>query len=326
MPAKNAAIYLNECLDSIINQTIHSWELIVANDHSTDNTPEILRDYQDKDKRITVLENQGNGIIEALRTAYAHSNGSYITRMDADDIMLPKKLEALLKIVQGQKAKRVAVGKVKYFSNGALGQGFIRYADWLNGLGDDNSHFDEIFKECVIPSPAWMCSRENLDLINAFDESRYPEDYDLCFRFCTHGFETRSTDEIVHRWRDYPDRTSRTDEHYKDHRFVELKMHYFNHYFIDHSKALVLWGTGKTAKKMALSLNAKGIKYRWVTDNTKKIGHNIYGCIVEHFSIIDSLQEAQILVRVANNEEQLKIKDYLRSASLRSDFQVYYFC
>ncbi len=327
MPAKNAAKYLEECLDSIVNQSVQNWELLVVDDHSTDNTIEILNEYRDRDPRVSVWKNEGKGIIDALRTAFRKASGNFITRMDADDIMSMHKLRNLFELVKEVTHPCVAVGKVEYFSEGILGDGFKQYAEWLNGLGENHvKHFDEIFKECVIPSPAWMCSRDHLQMIGAFDESRYPEDYDLCFRFCVHNFEVRKTKDLVHHWRDYPERTSRNDEHYKDHRFLDLKMYYFINHFKANDRPLVIWGTGKTAKKIALSLNENGITYHWVTDNSKKIGHNIYGTIVEHFSKVKELNDAQVIVRVANKEEQQQIKDFLEKLKLEKKLDVYYFC
>ena len=95
MPVKNADQFLEECLNSIVQQSFSDWELIAIDDHSTDSSYEILGEYQKKDGRIKVFKNQKNGIIHALRGALERSNGSYITRMDADDIMANIKLEEL---------------------------------------------------------------------------------------------------------------------------------------------------------------------------------------------------------------------------------------
>jgi len=92
MPVKNTATFLKTCLNSILQQTELYWELIAIDDHSTDTTWQILQDFAKKDKRIKVLQNNGKGIIDALRLAYKNSQGQLITRMDSDDIMRPEKL------------------------------------------------------------------------------------------------------------------------------------------------------------------------------------------------------------------------------------------
>ena len=95
MPVKNAQPFLTDCIKSILSQTETDWELVAVNDGSTDNSKAILEQFAQADKRIHVLENNGAGIIAALRLAYSKSQGNLITRMDADDIMPPIKLETL---------------------------------------------------------------------------------------------------------------------------------------------------------------------------------------------------------------------------------------
>ena len=93
MPVKNAALFLRECLDSIVNQEESNFELIAVDDHSTDSSLKILEEYQKKDPRIQVYKNKEHGIIAALRLAYKKSSGILITRMDSDDIMSLHKLK-----------------------------------------------------------------------------------------------------------------------------------------------------------------------------------------------------------------------------------------
>ena len=93
IPAKNEADFIEECLESILKQSIGNWEAIIVDDHSIDQTGKIVRDFTKKDNRFHLFANEGIGIINALRTAFNHSQGEFITRMDADDVMYPKKLE-----------------------------------------------------------------------------------------------------------------------------------------------------------------------------------------------------------------------------------------
>ncbi|RMF25197.1 MAG: glycosyltransferase, partial [Bacteroidetes bacterium] len=172
------------------------------------------------DNRIKVLQNEQKGIAPALRLAFEHSRGSLITRMDADDLMLPAKLETLAGLLEATGPGHVATGGVSYFAEGKkLGAGYRQYAEWLNGLAAIGLHFREIYRECVIPSPCWMAQREDLVRIGAFTEDTYPEDYDLCFRMYHGGLKVVSVPEPLHQWRDHPRRTSRNSEVYRDNRF-----------------------------------------------------------------------------------------------------------
>ena len=64
IPVYNVEEYLEECLESIVNQSFKDFEVICVNDGSTDNSLEILQKYAEKDKRFKVLnqENQGQGV------------------------------------------------------------------------------------------------------------------------------------------------------------------------------------------------------------------------------------------------------------------------
>lgn len=101
MPVRNAAPFLPACLDSILKQTHTNWELLALDDHSTDNSLEILRSYQKKDKRIKVFTNKKQlGVSKTANKLIKQAKSKWIARMDADDIMLPKRLEFQLKTLQ----------------------------------------------------------------------------------------------------------------------------------------------------------------------------------------------------------------------------------
>ena len=85
-PIYNTQKYLNRCLDSLINQTLKDIEIICINDCSTDNSLEILKEYQNKDKRIKIInlkENKKQGY--ARNIALNEANGEYIGFIDSDD-------------------------------------------------------------------------------------------------------------------------------------------------------------------------------------------------------------------------------------------------
>ena len=75
MAIKDTAIYLPECLDSILAQTYPNWELIAVNDHSTDETPQVLEAYAKKDSRIRVYHSDTPKLIPTLQYGYRYVNG-----------------------------------------------------------------------------------------------------------------------------------------------------------------------------------------------------------------------------------------------------------
>jgi len=91
MPAYNAAKYLREAVESVLQQTFTNFELLIINDGSTDETAETALSFADR--RITVVNCEHKGVANALNTGLKLANAPLIARFDADDICLPNRLE-----------------------------------------------------------------------------------------------------------------------------------------------------------------------------------------------------------------------------------------
>lgn len=94
MPVYNAGAYLVKSIQSILNQTYTNFEFIIVDDASIDNSRKILERFARKDKRITLMRNLKNmGVSITVKKAIAKAKGSYLARMDADDIARSDRLE-----------------------------------------------------------------------------------------------------------------------------------------------------------------------------------------------------------------------------------------
>ncbi|MEX0314567.1 MAG: glycosyltransferase family 2 protein [Allomuricauda sp.] len=326
IPFKNTAHFLPECLDSILDQDYPYWEVLAVDDHSEDESWDVLTSYTKKDSRIKVLPNQGHGIIPALRTAYSHSTGAFVTRMDSDDIMKSNRLSSMANSLAEYGSGHVSVGQVKYFSDRGISNGYERYEKWLNHLTSSGTNYTEIYKECVIPSPCWMTSRENLDFCGAFGPDRYPEDYDLTFRFYEKDLKIIPCNEILHLWRDYDNRTSRTHEHYAQNYFLDIKLYYFLKLDRDQNRPLTIWGAGFKGKTIAKRLVEQKIDFTWLCDNPQKIGKKIYGKELVHFTTLEKLKNPQSVVTVANEQAQTEIRDFFAAIGQNPMQDYFFFC
>lgn len=312
IPCKNAEPFLKECLDSILAQTYTNWEVIFCNDHSEDNSLEIALKFAALDKRFVCLNNAGNGIIDALNTAYNRSKGNFITRMDADDIMPPQKLQVLTNLLNLQPDDCVATGKVKYFTKGTIQLGFKNYEHWLNQLINFDNHWEEIYKECVIPSPCWMMKRAVFEKIGAFKSTQYPEDYDLVWRMFLNQLRVVSSKEILHLWRDHALRASRNLEVYKSQTYFDLKIGYMMKTKQFNDTNIFLWGAGKKGKALAKILGSNNINFEWYSNNPKKIGFNIYEKIIQNTRHIPTSKiKPKILIAVSNASQLAEICSFL---------------
>ncbi|HKK75124.1 MAG TPA: glycosyltransferase family 2 protein [Saprospiraceae bacterium] len=313
MPVYNAAPYLEECLESILSQTFPDWVLWAVDDFSTDNSASILEAFAKKDSRIRPLPNTDKGIIPALRTAFAKSTGQLLTRMDADDKMPVQKLALMQAAMRKAGRGHLATGRVQYFSQKGIQDGYRRYEQWLNHLVHEDRHYEEIYRECVIPSPAWMVYREDLLRCEAFKPNRYPEDYDLVFRFYQYGLKVIPIPELLHYWRDHRDRSSRTMAQYANQSYFKLKIPWFLTLDREAGRPLVLWGAGNKGKQVAKMLLQTEEDFRWVCDNQAKIGLDIYGLRMQHYQAITQMDDPQVLVLVSNPEDQVLIREQLEA-------------
>ena len=325
-PFKNTETFLAECLDSIISQTYTNWELLIVDDASTDNSYDLVNSYSVKDERIKLIKNNGNGIIDALRLAFENSKGEYITRMDSDDVMPKNKLKVLVHSLMRYGKQHVAVGKVNYFSEEGISNGYERYEKWLNDLTQEGANYSEIYKECVIPSPCWMIHRDDLITCDAFNPNIYPEDYDLTFRFYKYGMKCIPCDQVLHHWRDYSTRTSRTHEHYAQNYFLDIKLHYFLELDYDPNRILTVWGAGFKGKHIAKMLKKRKMPFIWICNNPKKIGKHIYKIELHSFKYLNELENPQSIVTVANERSQTRIKAYFKEQQMFPMKDYFFFC
>ncbi len=326
MPVFNASSFLEACLESICAQAYQNWELLAVDDFSTDDSLDILKRYAQSDDRIHVFSNTEKGIIPALRLAYTNSKGRFITRMDADDLMPKDKLLVMSQALTEVGAGHLVTGKVAYFSDTGLQDGYRRYADWLNSLVDQQNHWTEIFRECVIPSPAWMITRNDLDVCGAFEPNNYPEDYDLVFRFFQHGLQVVGLDHLVHHWRDHQSRTSRTDDTYALNAYFGIKIQYLQSLKLLDSKTIILWGAGRKGKDLAQRLIDQTLDFQWTCNVPSKWGHTIYGQHMQKPQEVLQYENPLVLIAVSGPADQIALEEELIQVGLIKGESYYFFC
>ena len=145
MSVYNGEDYLNEAIDSILNQTYKDFEFIIVNDGSTDNSEKIINTY--KDQRIRYIKRENGGLSAALNTGLFMANGKYIARMDADDISRKDRLEKQLAFMESN-TEIVALGSgITYIEeNGA------QIFSYVNKMSPEEIK-DNILKRCPIAHP-----------------------------------------------------------------------------------------------------------------------------------------------------------------------------
>lgn len=114
VPVYNSEIYLEKCINSIINQTYKNLEILLINDGSKDNSLQILYEYAKKDLRIRVIDRQNNGVSATRNLGIEKSTGEYICFIDADDWIECNMIEKLYNTI---KQKDVDAVRCNYYTH-----------------------------------------------------------------------------------------------------------------------------------------------------------------------------------------------------------------
>src|SRR5262245_15341513 len=109
MSVYNSERYLAQAVSSILAQTCGAFEFVIVNDGSTDGSLEILREVAARDRRIRLISQTNAGVAAALNSGLTHCRGTYVARMDSDDVSLPTRLERQLAFMR-QHPECVAIG------------------------------------------------------------------------------------------------------------------------------------------------------------------------------------------------------------------------
>ena len=95
VPVYNAQEYLNQCVESMLFQTFHNFEIILVDDGSVDSSPRLCDEWKKKDNRIRVIHKKNGGPADARKSGIQAAEGRYISFVDADDWLEPAFLESL---------------------------------------------------------------------------------------------------------------------------------------------------------------------------------------------------------------------------------------
>jgi glycosyltransferase involved in cell wall biosynthesis len=174
------AYWVKEAIESVLSQTYKDYEIIVINDGSTDNTAEVLSQFQNN---IKIIEQKNKGVAAARNIAINNSQGRYIAFLDDDDIWLPTKLEKQIMLLEANDKIGLIYSDMSYFDEKEI---FPETTAKKRPLPLARISWMLFPYPNLTPRPSSVVVRqETLDEIGLFDESLTTcEDYDLWLRIC----------------------------------------------------------------------------------------------------------------------------------------------
>lgn len=281
MPLRNAAPHLDEALASLVSQRFDDLEVVCVDDGSTDETAEIVDRWSARDPRVRLDRQAARGIVPALTRAHALSRGRLLARMDGDDIAAPNRI---LRQVEWLEVEPTSAGcgcHVRYFPRRDVRAGARRYEGWLNSMRGVDDVAASIFVECPLAHPTFVLRRAAFEEVGGYRDVPWPEDYDLVFRLWAGGHRLGVVPEVLHEWREHPERLSRVDSRYALDAFRACKVHYLLRTLLSEPRPVVVWGAGPVGKGWARALQAEGVRVvAFVDVDPRKIGQTIHGAPV----------------------------------------------
>ena len=203
MAVYNTAKYLPQTIESVLTQSLTDFEFIIVDDGSTDDTPEILRHYVQRDARIQVITQPNQGTPVALNVGDGAARTNLIARMDSDDLMMPHRLERQLAYVRQHPEASVVSCLAHYINdeNRILGK---NYSDLLTV--EDCQRYVREDRIIFCLHPGAMLRREAIEAVGGYRPLlKYAQDIDLWNRLADHQHYTIVMPEILMQYRVHPE-------------------------------------------------------------------------------------------------------------------------
>lgn len=174
IPTYNRQAYVREAIESVLSQTYSPFELLVVDDGSTDNTPALLKAYQE---RINVLRQANRGVSAARNTGIRSARGAFIALLDSDDYWRPDKLALQMDWFDAHPEALICQTEEIWIRNGVRVNPGVRHKKQTGHI------FEPSLALCLISPSAVMMRTSLLEETGLFDESLPAcEDYDLWLR------------------------------------------------------------------------------------------------------------------------------------------------
>lgn len=292
MPVKDARPWLEEALASLAAQTDPRWELLAVDDGSQDGSAGVLEAFAGRDPRVRVLRAPvPGGIVAALGVALDASRGSWLARMDADDVCHPDRFEVQRAMLEADPGLSLVSCRVEAFSgDGCVPGGMQAYVDWVNGVVSERQIQHALFVESPFPHPSVMFRREALKAAGGYRDFDGPEDYELWLRMASQGMRFAKSPRVLLRWRDVPGRLSRRSARYQPRAFREVKLPRLVEGPLCGRTSVAVWGAGKVGRWWGRRLASMAVPVDAYLDiDPRKVGRELHGIPVHDASCLPGL-------------------------------------
>ncbi len=322
MPCYNAALTLEETLQSIAAQTLDDFEVVAVDDGSTDETAAILKCWEQQDARFRYLPLPHAGIIPAMNAGLQACRADLVARMDADDRMHPQRLARQADYMAAHPEVDLVSSLVSGFPAKSMRTGFRIYIEWLNTLTSNADIYRELYVESPLCHPSVTYRKSVVLELGGYIEKGWAEDYDLWLRMAQAGCTFEKIPQPLLEWREHPQRLTRTDSRYSLENFIRAKAHYLAAGPLDGRDAVLIWGAGMHGRRLSKHLIRAGVPVTAFVDiDPAKIGRTRYSRpILSPEALPDWWQNAEnpvVLAAVGARGARQLIREQLTAIGLK---------
>ncbi len=280
LPFHNASANLDQCLASILAQTLVDFELLAVDDGSEDRSVQQVLAAAGQDPRLRLLRPGRCGLIQALNLGLREARSPLVARMDADDRMRPQRLWRQAEYLERHREVAAVGSRVWAFPRQAVGKGFQEYLAWQDRCLSPDDLAQEVYREAPLVNPSAMLRRVVVLALGGYRDGPFPEDYDLWLRMAHAGYPVAKLDEVLLDWRLSATSYSRTDSRYSRPAFDRIRAAYLaRDPRLREGRPLVFWGAGRKTRRRLDLLVARGYRpAAYVDIDPRKSGGRFIAC------------------------------------------------
>lgn len=288
MPVKNSLPYLEGAINSILEQTMENFELIIINDHSNDGSYDYIRSLTDHRIKAYSLSSS-SGIVAASNYGLRMARSSLIARMDSDDIAKPERLQTQIDFMESNKNIVLVASNISIISESGFDRQAMELKHWYNTAHTNDEIKQQFFLGNCINHPSTIYKKQAAFQCGLYQEG-YPgaADYDFLLRLKKTGYFYKISQPLL-TYRVHKNQVSQRKLKQQRLSDARLKVRLLQESNLLENKKIILIGGGKGGKLILDQLLNQKIQDVSILDKDKqKWGQSISG------------------IRIIGGEEQIK--------------------
>lgn len=326
MPIGRIDAYIPAAIQSVLNQKAVELELIItgplAGSAESAKLQQLLNTEFGNDSRIKhqprTKAGIANALNDALNEALTLAGTTYLARMDADDICAPNRLAEQVALSKQLNDQCLLGCEVELFSEeGPIQTGNQSYQKWLNALRSPADIHNSCLVESPLPHPTWFAHRSVWEKQGPYAQGDFPEDYEWLLRAWLNNVPMAKPQSTLLRWREHPNRLTRTDKRYQREAFIKLKANALCHrnspIWLQAPRRAWIAGTGRNARYWHDALSECGAEVAGFVDldSVNRKQSKRQKPVIGYSTLKRTLHDDLLVSAITQPDARIKLKHWL---------------